>query len=100
MATKRRKKPSADGILDAAEKIFAAQGYGETSLRDLMAAAGVSTTAFYARFDSKEAVLDELIRRMVESLSTEFLEATSKAANIEAGFAAAVDVMMTSLVPH
>lgn len=100
MATKRRKKPSADGILDAAEKIFAAQGYGETSLRDLMAAAGVSTTAFYARFDSKEAVLDELISRMVQTLSAAFLEATAKASSLEQGFDAAVDVIMTSLLPH
>ena len=46
-------------ILAAAEALFATTGYGEVSLRQLMAAAGVSTTAFYARFDSKASSVRE-----------------------------------------
>jgi AcrR family transcriptional regulator len=59
---------SADQILVAAERVFARRGYGETSLRQLMAAARVSTTAFYARFPSKEAVLVALVDRLLGEL--------------------------------
>ncbi len=61
---------SADQILIAAERVFARRGYGETSLRQLMAAARVSTTAFYARFASKEAVLVALVDRLLGDLHT------------------------------
>lgn len=61
----KRPRPSVDRIVVAAEEIFAERGYGETSLRQLMSAAGVSTTAFYSRFDSKEAVLREMVDRLL-----------------------------------
>jgi len=97
---KKRKKPSADGILQAAERLFAEQGYGATSLRDLMTAAKVSTTAFYARFDSKEAVLDELMRAFVESLSVAVLEAAARARDVGEGLDAGAEVLVQSIVPH
>lgn len=101
VATKRkRKKPSADGILQAAERLFAEQGYGATSLRDLMTAAKVSTTAFYARFDSKEAVLDELMRVFVESLSAAVMDAAARARGVGEGLDAGSEVLVQSLLPH
>ena len=53
----RKPRPSSDGILASAEATFAEHGYGDTSLRQLMAKAGVSTTAFYSRFAGKEVTL-------------------------------------------
>src|SRR4051812_21961818 len=50
-------KPTSDGILDAAELLFAERGFGNTSLRGLIEASRMSTTAFYSRFASKEEVL-------------------------------------------
>ena len=44
-AARRTARPSVDRILESAEDVFAKLGYGEVSLRQLMAAAGVSTTA-------------------------------------------------------
>jgi AcrR family transcriptional regulator len=64
----RPARPSSDRILAAAERVFARQGYGETSLRQLMGAARISTTAFYARFDSKEAVLAAIVERLIGEL--------------------------------
>ena len=97
---RKRKKPTADGILQAAERVFAEQGYGATSLRELMTAAKVSTTAFYARFDSKEAVLDQLMRGLVESLSTTVLEAAARARDVEHGLGIGTEVLVESLLPH
>jgi AcrR family transcriptional regulator len=69
---KRGPKPRTDatGFLEAAERIFDEQGYGETSLRQIIAAAGGSSTAFYSFYPSKEAVLAALVSRLVSELFT------------------------------
>jgi len=77
---------SEEHILRAALRVFADKGYGATSLRDLMRAAGLSTTAFYARFDSKEAVLDALLRAFTARLVERARTATQEAANVDEGF--------------
>jgi AcrR family transcriptional regulator len=87
-------------ILDAAERVFIRQGYGETSLRQLMAAAEVSTTAFYARFDSKEAVLIALVERLLGGLFRAEAEALSKVRNMDEGIERGVEVMAETLGPH
>lgn len=71
--SKKNKRPSRDRILKSAEQLFASQPYGDTSLRQLMAAASISTTAFYARFRSKEEVLVALIDDLMISLHQEAL---------------------------
>jgi AcrR family transcriptional regulator len=57
-------------ILDAAEQVFSRHGYGETSLRMLIGETGISSTAFYTRYDSKEAVLAALVSRLLTDLLT------------------------------
>jgi AcrR family transcriptional regulator len=47
-------------ILDAALQLFAAQGYAETSMRDIAAAAACSPGLTYRYFASKEALVLEL----------------------------------------
>jgi AcrR family transcriptional regulator len=93
-------RPSKDGILESAERVFARNGYGETSLRQLMAEAGVSTTAFYARFPSKEAVLVALVQRLLGTLAEEAAVALGEAKSTEEGFAIGVEVLVRSLRPH
>ncbi len=87
-------------ILDAAERVFIRQGYGETSLRQLMAAAEVSTTAFYARFDSKEAVLVALVDRLLGSLFRAEAEALAAVRSMEEGVERGAEVMAETLGPH
>jgi AcrR family transcriptional regulator len=91
---------SADQILTAAERVFARRGYGETSLRQLMAAARVSTTAFYARFPSKEAVLVALGERLLERLHGEVAAALSAARSREEGVERGVDTVVAILSGH
>jgi AcrR family transcriptional regulator len=93
-------KPSADAIVEAAERVFARQGYGATSLRTVMSAARVSTTAFYARFPSKEAVLEALVRRVVENLATEASSVLGSASDVREGFDVAAGAVLRSLVGH
>src|ERR1039458_5979553 len=50
-------------ILDAAERLFGEQGYGATSLRHIIAEAGVNLAAIHYHFGTKEELLDQLIMR-------------------------------------
>lgn len=59
-------------LLQAAEKIFARDGFEAAKLEEIAAAAGYTRGAFYANFDSKEslflAMLEEKIRRRIERM--------------------------------
>lgn len=90
---RRAVRPSADRILTAAERLFAHKGYGEVSLRQLIAAAGVSTTAFYARFDSKAAVLDTLTERLFAELQLEAAMTLRNVRDLDEGIERGVDIL-------
>jgi AcrR family transcriptional regulator len=50
-------------ILDTAERLFSEQGYAATSLRSIIAGAGVNLAAVHYHFHSKEALLEAVILR-------------------------------------
>jgi AcrR family transcriptional regulator len=50
-------------ILDTAERLFAEQGYTASSLRSIIAGAGVNLAAVHYHFHSKEALLEAVILR-------------------------------------
>jgi AcrR family transcriptional regulator len=50
-------------LLDTAERMFAEQGYGAVSLRQIIAEAGVNLAAIHYHFGSKQELLDEVILR-------------------------------------
>jgi AcrR family transcriptional regulator len=54
-------------ILNAAEKLFAAEGYERVSVNDIINAVGLSKGAFYYYFKSKEEVLDEIIEKRISN---------------------------------
>lgn len=100
MAVRRAQKPSADRILEAAEDVFAERGYADVSLRQLMAAAGVSTTAFYARFDSKEAVMAALTTRLFGELYADAPNVLNRARDLETGIVLGVDLLCDRFAPR
>lgn len=53
-------------LLEAARVAVARNGYDGTSIADIAEAAGFSKGAFFSNFDSKEALLLELLRRHKE----------------------------------
>ena len=76
-------KPTKDRILDAAEILMAERGPGETSLRDITAAAGVNLAAVNYHFQSKDALLRAVVDRRVIPLNKrriEMLDAAEAAA--------------------
>jgi len=59
-----------DKILDTAERLFSEQGFAGTSLRQIIAEAGVNLAAIHYHFGSKEVLLEELIQRVAVPINT------------------------------
>jgi len=55
-------------ILEAALQVFAEQGYHQTSVTDLVQAAGVARGTFYLYFDGKSAIFHELLDQLLGDL--------------------------------
>jgi AcrR family transcriptional regulator len=67
----RRKRPSRrDELLAVAAQLFAERGFAGVTVDDIGAAAGVSGPALYHHFDSKEAMLSEMLIDISEHLLT------------------------------
>ncbi|MDO3650673.1 TetR/AcrR family transcriptional regulator [Nocardia mangyaensis] len=66
-------------LIDAAERLFLAEGYHTTSIAAIAAEAGRTIGAVYSNFDNKESLCIEVIRRRVNAeltkLTTSFIAA-------------------------
>jgi AcrR family transcriptional regulator len=83
-ATRRR-------LLEAAELVFADQGYHEASIVKITERAGIGLGTFYLYFDSKQSIFEALVidlnRRVRHSMSESMSGATSRLEAERAGFA-------------
>ena len=59
---------SRDQILDAAEQLFAAQGFARTTIKDIGREAGVNSALLYYYFADKDQLYREVLRRFVSRL--------------------------------
>src|SRR5262245_4895044 len=66
-------------ILDAARKVFEAEGLDGASLRAIAAEAGYTPAALYFHFESKEAIYAEVLRGSLADLERAVSRATSRA---------------------
>lgn len=74
----RRKQNKMQQILDAAEELFQKDGVNATAVADIAKRAGVSQVSIYNYFGSKDGLLLEVLRRMVQryvALADNILEA-------------------------
>jgi AcrR family transcriptional regulator len=64
-------------LLDAARALFGTRGYNDTSLDDIVAAAGVTKGALYHHFEGKEdlfrALFEQIKREVSETVGATFL---------------------------
>ncbi len=56
-----------DEFIDAGQRLIQSKGYEQLSIEDVLAETGASKGAFYHYFDSKQALLEAVIDRMVEA---------------------------------
>jgi AcrR family transcriptional regulator len=68
-------------ILDAARKVFEADGLDGASLRAIAAAAGYTPAALYFHFESKEAIYAEVLRQSLAALGQAVDRAVTRAAS-------------------
>jgi AcrR family transcriptional regulator len=61
-------------ILDAAESLFAVNGFGAVSLRAIIKEAGVNTASVHYHFGSKEALIEAVLERRAAPINQERLE--------------------------
>jgi AcrR family transcriptional regulator len=61
-------------ILDAAEQLIAEQGYAGTSLRQIIASAGVNLASIHYHFGSKDDLLHELLLRKAGPVNEKRIE--------------------------
>ncbi|MFT4050083.1 MAG: helix-turn-helix domain-containing protein [Solirubrobacterales bacterium] len=61
-------------ILDAAQRIFAAQGYNETGIADIAADLGIGHGTFYRYFDNKRDIAEQVLDRAILSILTPLAE--------------------------
>jgi len=66
-------------ILDAARKVFEAEGLDGASLRAIAAGAGYTPAALYFHFESKEAIYAEVLRTSLTNLGLAVGRAVSRA---------------------
>lgn len=89
-------------ILDAAERLFAAEGFHSTPLRALTAEAGANLAAVNYHFGSKEALLEAVIERRLVPLNNirrEKLEGVREAARQAGRPPVARDVLRAFVEP-
>lgn len=82
MAEERVRDPenTRTAVLNAAERLFAEQGFAATSMRDISTASGVSHPLIHHHFGSKNDLYSAVKRRLVEDYARRFPNA-AKAAN-------------------
>jgi len=56
-----------DAFVDAAQRLMQAKGYEQMSIQDVLAEVGASRGAFYHYFDSKAALLEAVVTRIVDA---------------------------------
>ena len=57
-------------ILEAALELFSVQGFEATSISQIASAVGIRKASLYSHFDSKQAILDELVKEVLELYET------------------------------
>lgn len=95
---KRTNKDKKAALLTAAKELFSTQGYQNTTVQAITAAAGVATGSFYSYFSSKEACFFALTELLYERLLQKVLDARRGARagldKLRRSLAAAVDVFL------
>jgi TetR/AcrR family transcriptional regulator len=94
-----------DLILDAAERLFAAQGFAATTIKQIGTAAGVNAALLYYYFDDKEQLYYAVLRRVIGALGARTVERMTAAHDPEGAVRALVATQAETLgarphLPH
>src|SRR5260221_7688611 len=85
-------------ILDTAERLFGEKGYDATSLRQIIAEAGVNLAAIHYHFGSKEELLDEVVLRKAAPVNAERIAMLDRAEKDAGGQPLPVEVILRAML--
>lgn len=81
MAHDERQTKTRDLILDAAESLFARQGYSATTIKQVAEQVGVQGPALYKHFSSKRALFEEVLERLFTPFTPLLTDEVTKGGN-------------------
>jgi AcrR family transcriptional regulator len=91
---------TAIAILDAAEPLFAGQGFAATTIKQIGAAAGVNPALIYYYFGSKEELYRRLLMHLFTTIGRRGTERLAAAPSPEAAVRALIGVQSEELSQH
>jgi AcrR family transcriptional regulator len=94
-ATERRAE-----LLNIAAQLFAERGLRATTVRDIAVAAGILSGSLYHHFDSKESMVDEILRSFLDSLFGRYREIVAAKLDPRATFEAIVVASFEAIDEH
>ncbi|MCC0031056.1 MAG: TetR/AcrR family transcriptional regulator [Brucellaceae bacterium] len=97
-APSKRSLAARQRIFDAAEKLFAINGYDGTSVRDIAAAAAVPAASVLFHGASKEALFEAVVQRRADEIRRVRLDALEAAASCDKDLSVE-DVLRACLMP-
>lgn len=89
-----------DQILDAAERLFAAQGFARTTIKQIGRDAGVNSALLYYYFADKDQLYREVLHRFVTRLVARTVGGSEGTAPPDARLRAFVQAQAETLVEH
>ena len=92
--------PTRDLILDAAERLFAAQGFTATTIKQIGRAAGVNSALLYYYFADKDRLYREVLQRFVSRLVARTMAGSEGRGDPEARLRAFVAAQAAALAAH
>lgn len=87
-----------DLLIDAAERLFAAQGFESATIRGITREAGVNVAAAHYHFGSKEALLRAVLDRYIAPLNGRRIELLDAAVSEAGGAPVAVDALLRAFL--
>jgi len=87
-------------LLAIAARLFAEKGFKNTTVRDIADAAGILSGSLYHHFDSKESMVDEILRTFQEELFGQYDEILASDADPLAQLERAVLVSFDAIDRH
>ncbi|MEW5926661.1 MAG: TetR family transcriptional regulator [Gemmatimonadota bacterium] len=91
---------TSDAILDAAEELFAKQGFAATTTKQIGSAAGVNPALIHYYFGTKEGLYRALLRRLFESIMARGAEQLATSPAPDAAVRALIGIQSETMVEH
>jgi TetR/AcrR family transcriptional regulator len=89
-----------DQILDAAERLFAGQGFARTTIKQIGRAAGVNSALLYYYFADKDQLYREVLQRFVAGLVARTMSGSAGGGAPDTRLRAFVEAQVQTLAEH